>query len=149
MGADYQPTLARGVRWNDPRFAIAWPVAAGRHQRPRRRLPRLQAMNCILVTGASGYAGRQCLGHLQELGFEVHGIARQPLPSAGVVMHAADLLQGTDWRPLLNELRPTHLLHLAWTTAHGAFWTDPANDAWLETSRRLVGLPSSRRAGGE
>ncbi len=25
MGAAYQPKLARGVRWNDPRFAIAWP----------------------------------------------------------------------------------------------------------------------------
>lgn len=95
-------------------------------------------MNCILVSGASGYVGRQCLGHLQELGFEVHGIAREPLPLAGVVLHAADLLQGTDWRSLLNELRPTHLLHLAWTTAHGAFWTDPANDAWLAASRRLV-----------
>ena len=26
MGAAYQPKLARGVRWNDPRFAIAWPA---------------------------------------------------------------------------------------------------------------------------
>ena len=95
-------------------------------------------MNCILVTGASGYVGRQCLSHLQELGFEVHGIAREPQPASGVVMHGADILRGSDWRSLLNELRPTHLLHLAWTTAHGAFWTDPANDTWLESSRRLV-----------
>jgi len=95
-------------------------------------------MNCILVTGASGYVGRQCLDHLQELGFEVHGIAREPRPASGVVMHAADILRGSDWRSLLNELRPTHLLHLAWATAHGAFWTDPANGAWLESSRRLV-----------
>jgi nucleoside-diphosphate-sugar epimerase len=95
-------------------------------------------MKCILVTGASGYVGRQCLAPLQELGFEVHGISRQPLPSAGVVMHGADILRESEWRSLLSELRPTHLLHLAWTTAHGAFWTDPANDAWLESSRRLV-----------
>jgi dTDP-4-dehydrorhamnose 3,5-epimerase len=26
MGAAYQPKLARGVRWDDPRFAIAWPA---------------------------------------------------------------------------------------------------------------------------
>jgi dTDP-4-dehydrorhamnose 3,5-epimerase len=26
MGAAYQPKLARGVRWSDPRFAIAWPA---------------------------------------------------------------------------------------------------------------------------
>ena len=95
-------------------------------------------MNCILVTGASGYVGRQCLSHLQELGFEVHGIAREPQPVSDVVMHGADILRGSEWRSLLNELRPSHLLHLAWTTAHGAFWTDPANGTWLESSRRLV-----------
>lgn len=27
MGAFYDPDLARGVRWNDPAFAIAWPLA--------------------------------------------------------------------------------------------------------------------------
>ena len=26
MGAAYDPELARGVRWNDPAFAIAWPL---------------------------------------------------------------------------------------------------------------------------
>ncbi len=26
MTAPYRPELARGVRWNDPAFAIAWPV---------------------------------------------------------------------------------------------------------------------------
>lgn len=27
MGAAYDPRLARGVRWNDPAFAIDWPMA--------------------------------------------------------------------------------------------------------------------------
>ena len=27
MGAAYRPDLARGVRWNDPAFGIAWPFA--------------------------------------------------------------------------------------------------------------------------
>jgi dTDP-4-dehydrorhamnose 3,5-epimerase len=27
MGAVYAPELARGVRWNDPAFVIAWPFA--------------------------------------------------------------------------------------------------------------------------
>ena len=27
MGAAYGPALARGVRWNDPAFAIDWPLA--------------------------------------------------------------------------------------------------------------------------
>jgi dTDP-4-dehydrorhamnose 3,5-epimerase len=28
MGEFYDPALARGVRWNDPAFGIAWPIAA-------------------------------------------------------------------------------------------------------------------------
>ena len=27
MGSEYAPALARGVRWNDPAFAISWPFA--------------------------------------------------------------------------------------------------------------------------
>ena len=27
MGTEYAPQLARGVRWNDPAFAISWPFA--------------------------------------------------------------------------------------------------------------------------
>jgi dTDP-4-dehydrorhamnose 3,5-epimerase len=27
MGAFYHPQAARGIRWDDPRFAIAWPGA--------------------------------------------------------------------------------------------------------------------------
>jgi len=27
MAAPYMPALARGVRWNDPAFGIAWPIA--------------------------------------------------------------------------------------------------------------------------
>jgi dTDP-4-dehydrorhamnose 3,5-epimerase len=27
MGTEYAPALARGVRWNDPAFAISWPFA--------------------------------------------------------------------------------------------------------------------------
>ena len=29
MGEVYAPELARGARWNDPVFAIAWPFAPG------------------------------------------------------------------------------------------------------------------------
>ena len=26
IGENYVPTLARGVRWNDPAFRIVWPI---------------------------------------------------------------------------------------------------------------------------
>lgn len=34
MGSEYAPALERGVRWNDPAFAIAWPFEP-RHISPR------------------------------------------------------------------------------------------------------------------
>jgi dTDP-4-dehydrorhamnose 3,5-epimerase len=37
MSADYAPTHARGVRWDDPRFGIVWPPAAERIMNARDR----------------------------------------------------------------------------------------------------------------
>lgn len=37
MTAPYAPTHARGVRWDDPRFGIAWPPAAPRIMNERDR----------------------------------------------------------------------------------------------------------------
>ena len=56
------------------------------------------------------------------------------------------LARGRPARPaapaeLVRAARPTHLLHLAWTTEHGRFWTDPANLDWVAATRR-----SSRRS---
>jgi nucleoside-diphosphate-sugar epimerase len=38
----------------------------------------------------------------------------------------------------VRDVRPTHLLHLAWETTHGAFWSAPANLDWLAASVHLV-----------
>jgi dTDP-4-dehydrorhamnose 3,5-epimerase len=29
ISAPYTPSLARGIRWNDPAFKIEWPLAPG------------------------------------------------------------------------------------------------------------------------
>jgi dTDP-4-dehydrorhamnose 3,5-epimerase len=41
MGATYRPALARGFRWDDPRVAIAWPVAPEVVSDRDRALPAL------------------------------------------------------------------------------------------------------------
>ena len=45
IGEVYVPELARGVRWNDPAFGIAWPHASDTSCRTRCRLSRLPAMS--------------------------------------------------------------------------------------------------------
>lgn len=92
----------------------------------------------VLVTGASGFIGRQALPALLRRGHEVHAIARRPLALDGVRWHAADLLDPASARRVMDAVRPTHLLHFAWYAEHGRFWTSPENRRWVEASTVLA-----------
>jgi nucleoside-diphosphate-sugar epimerase len=106
----------------------------------------------ILVTGASGYIGRQVLRWYADKGLDVHATARTPpCTSGGVTWIAADLLDAAERRHLIEAARPTHLLHLAWTTAHGVYWTSPQNIDWLAATldlARVFGEAGGRRLAG-
>ena len=73
---------------------------------------------------------------LAEAGHEVHAIARRRgSDTPGVTWHEADLLDGPD---VLGEVRPEVLVHLAWYTEHGKFWTAMDNVRWVEASLALL-----------
>ncbi len=97
-------------------------------------------MKTVLVTGGSGFVGRHCLAGLVERGYDVHATSRTPdhPPTAGVTWHVADLLEDGMARKLVQMIRPTHLLHFAWCTEHGAFWTSPQNLDWVAASLTLA-----------
>ncbi len=102
----------------------------------------------LLVTGASGFVGRPTLRRLVERklagedhGLDVHAVTRGPAlpgPLASVVCHAVDLLEPAARAALVERVRPTHLLHLAWEATPGSYWTSPLNAAWLAASLDLV-----------
>ena len=95
-------------------------------------------MKRILVTGASGFLGRQVLPLLVSLGYEVHGVARRPGGNQGLVnWHECDLLSIEHPHQLLNHVKPTHLLHLAWCASPGNFWETPENLKWLKATMAL------------
>jgi len=91
----------------------------------------------VLVTGASGFIGRRVLPLLEGNGCEVHAVSRA----------TADLLSPADQRALLAAIRPTHILHLAWWTPPGQFWTAMENVTWLQASLDL--FRNFAAAGGE
>lgn len=95
-------------------------------------------MKRVLITGAGGFVGQRCLPLLQALAYDVHAVSRSPrMETEGVNWHNADLLDETQVSELVERVRPTHLLHLAWYTEHGKFWTAVENLRWVGASIAL------------
>jgi nucleoside-diphosphate-sugar epimerase len=94
-------------------------------------------MKRVLVTGGSGFIGKHTVGHLEQLGYDVHAVGSRD----------ADLLNGTARRELVERVRPTHLLHLAWYVLPGKYWTSFENVRWLQASLDLI--VEFARAGGQ
>lgn len=68
----------------------------------------------ILVTGASGFIGRDLVGRLASTGHRVRAAARRPADLSGLPIEAVqltDLAAPVDWAPLLSGI--THVVHLA------------------------------------
>jgi nucleoside-diphosphate-sugar epimerase len=97
-------------------------------------------MNEVLVTGASGFIGRQCLPLLVAKGYDVHALSLRPEPCSipGVSWHRRNLLQAGCATALMRQLRPQSLLHLAWYAVPGKFWEARENLEWLRASLELL-----------
>lgn len=92
-----------------------------------------------LVTGGSGIIGQYCLAQLYAKGYEVHAVSSAPQASMPTVQwHQANLLDTGQARALVCALKPSHLLHLAWCTQHGKYWTSPENLNWVQGSLNLI-----------
>jgi nucleoside-diphosphate-sugar epimerase len=97
-------------------------------------------MHRVLITGAGGFLGRHCLVRLAGTRCEVHGVVRPGREFAfpGARIHRADLLDPAQVAALLAAVRPSHLLHLAWVTTPGTYWTSPENAAWVAAGLHLI-----------
>ena len=102
----------------------------------------------ILLTGASGYLGRHVLAYLRQQGCDVVVLGRSlPVGYGDVPWVQCDLLDGTGLEQAVQRAGATHLLHLAWTTGYGAYWTSPLNFRWADATLRL--LQAFADAGGQ
>lgn len=95
----------------------------------------------VLLTGASGFIGRQAIAPLVSRGYEVHAVSFEDhaAPTGDdVVWHRADLLDAKQVERLMQVVRPTHALHFAWSVEPGKFWTSPDNLRWKDASIAFV-----------
>jgi nucleoside-diphosphate-sugar epimerase len=95
-----------------------------------------------LITGASGFIGSQVATLARGSDWDVH-------------TDRVDLLVPQEAERLIERVRPTHLIHLAWFVEPVAYWSSPLNERWADASahlfrafaihggRRLVGVGTS------
>jgi len=94
------------------------------------------------LTGASGFIGRHTIPYLLKNGCEVHALFRDHEPEIkdrkGLLWHKCDILDPAARERLCDEIKASHLLHFAWCTAPGEYWTSPENMKWEQASLDLV-----------
>jgi nucleoside-diphosphate-sugar epimerase len=97
-------------------------------------------MSSVLVTGASGFIGRQCLPILVTKGYDVHALSRRQLatPLPGVSWHDLDLLRPGAPSEVIEQVQPEFLLHLAWYAVPGIFRQARENMDWVRASLELL-----------
>ena len=102
-------------------------------------------MKRVLVTGAGGFVGRHAVPLLIAAGWDVHGVSSQRHRTKGdLTWHHANLLDAGHRERLIDTVRPTALLHLAWCSEPPGYWTDPANIQWLAATLELARLFETR-----
>lgn len=93
----------------------------------------------VLITGASGFLGRHVLTALRSAEIDCVTLGRTPAcADGGAPFFAADMLATSDFAPLMKSAGASHLLHLAWVTEHGSYWTSTLNLRWVDATLRLV-----------
>ena len=99
-------------------------------------------MNCLLITGGSGWIGRHVLGILSGLNHdydEIHVVGRKHFKVEDTYFkwHRANLLNEGEIEELFRVVRPTHLLHLAWDVTPGEYLYSLNNYLWVRSSLAL------------
>jgi nucleoside-diphosphate-sugar epimerase len=102
----------------------------------------------VLLTGATGFLGSRVAASLAGAGHAVTGLVRPrpraaPPPGAPTAVEC-DLADAARLARVLDEVRPEAVVHLAWFTQHGAYWSATENCDCVAHSVQLVRLAAER-----
>jgi len=91
----------------------------------------------VLLTGATGFLGHYVAKILKIQGIDFVTVGRRAL-STNTKHIAADILTIDSFDKVVEVAQATHLIHLAWYTEHGKYWSSPVNDKWAEATVKLI-----------
>jgi nucleoside-diphosphate-sugar epimerase len=97
-------------------------------------------MGKILLTGGTGFIGRQVAQQLLDRGREVEIVSSRPDPQVderAAVRHA-DLLDPVQRNAAVSGAAATDLVHLAWDLRPGQVWDSVLNVSWVEASLGIL-----------
>ncbi|TWT72945.1 dTDP-glucose 4,6-dehydratase [Allorhodopirellula solitaria] len=105
----------------------------------------------VLVTGASGFVGQWVVKGLIRRGHSVIAVGRRNVPvdadaSGPIQWRSCNLLDQADVESLVASEQAAGLIHCAWDTTPGAYWTSSENLKWVAGSLHL--LEAFVRCGG-
>lgn len=91
----------------------------------------------ILITGATGAIGCQCIEKLSQNDIEVHGTynSAKNLDSSNIIWHKVNLLNLDDVKKVIYDVKPHKLLHFAWLTSD---FNNYENIQWIRSSFELI-----------
>lgn len=95
-------------------------------------------MSRVLITGATGFIGRQCIKLLNQLNVEIHAVTSQDIIDNDITFHKVNLLDTSKIYNLFKDTKPDYLLHLAWVTDHTKYWSDISNLDWVQSSIEMI-----------
>lgn len=93
----------------------------------------------VLLTGGTGYIGKHVVSILQNRGVPTLMLGKKPLDHmpSNFQFAECDLLRSSSF-DVIQQFKPTHLIHLAWFAKHGEFWTSVENTQWVTSTIDLV-----------
>lgn len=97
----------------------------------------------VLVTGGSGFIGRQVLPLLLKQKYEIHVISTQEsqilqTTDSRIIWHHGNLFESYRIEEIVSKVMPTHLMHFAWCTEPVEYWTSADNLKWVTASLSLL-----------
>lgn len=97
-------------------------------------------MRTVLLTGATGFIGKNAIEPLIKMGYEVFALSSGENKTEDKRIHwlKANLFNRANVEKVFKEVKPQYLLHFAWDTRPGIYLEDNSNFELLKTSLDML-----------